>query len=233
MAARTRCSPAVSRYPPASASFPSFSCTAARALHAAHQSSQRSSARVTSSKSASSTPFETKRGAQWAIAAATRGSEDLAFAAASDIRLPRLQGPDQYLAELHDAGVLHGVLAMLQRQHPAHVPAVAHVRGLDSIQHHDHAVALHGDVVDIPPAAGLGHGRDLRHADDGPGAVARIGTLVEDIDLVGGGAADLPGIGAADVDAAVRLFAHPELGVKLEVGVGLLRDEQAVAAVGD
>src|SRR5262247_3607545 len=34
---------------------------------------------VTSSKSASSTPFDTKRGAQWAIAAATRGSVDFVF----------------------------------------------------------------------------------------------------------------------------------------------------------
>jgi hypothetical protein len=40
---------------------------------------------VTSSKSASSTPFETKRGAQWAIAAATRGSEDFFFVATSDM----------------------------------------------------------------------------------------------------------------------------------------------------
>ena len=37
-------------------------------MHAAHQSSQRSSEAVTSSKSASSTPFETKRGAQCEIA---------------------------------------------------------------------------------------------------------------------------------------------------------------------
>ena len=51
----------------------SASCTFARAP-AAHQSSQRSSDPVTSSKSASSTPFETKRGAQWEIAEATRGS---------------------------------------------------------------------------------------------------------------------------------------------------------------
>src|SRR5581483_2462841 len=76
-----------SRYPAASASLPSFSCTAARALHAAHQSSQRSSAPVTSSKSASSTPFDTKRGAQWAMAAATRGSGDFVFAATSDMRM--------------------------------------------------------------------------------------------------------------------------------------------------
>src|SRR5712671_1994996 len=74
MAARTRCSPAVRLYCCLRADLPSSSCIAARADHAAHQSSQRSSEPVTSSKSASSTPFETKRGAQWAIAEATFGS---------------------------------------------------------------------------------------------------------------------------------------------------------------
>src|SRR5712691_8127436 len=47
---------------------------AARADHAAHQSSQRKTEAVTSWKSASGTPFATKRGAQWEIAASTRGS---------------------------------------------------------------------------------------------------------------------------------------------------------------
>src|SRR5207247_1965434 len=47
---------------------------AARADHAAHQSSQRETDAVTSWKSASGTPFATKRGAQWEIAASTRGS---------------------------------------------------------------------------------------------------------------------------------------------------------------
>src|SRR3954463_4616952 len=56
------------------ASRPRDSCTAARADQAAHQSSQRSSGFVTSSKSASSTPFETKRGSQCAMAEATRAS---------------------------------------------------------------------------------------------------------------------------------------------------------------
>src|SRR5205809_4252858 len=47
---------------------------AARADHAAHQSSQRETDAVTSWKSASGTPCATKRGAQWEIAASTRGS---------------------------------------------------------------------------------------------------------------------------------------------------------------
>src|SRR2546422_678423 len=76
MAARTRCSPAVSRNPFLNESRPKSSCTCARLDHAAHQSSQRSSEPVSSSKSASSTPFETKRGAQWEIADATFASWD-------------------------------------------------------------------------------------------------------------------------------------------------------------
>src|SRR4029077_11333210 len=51
---------------------PSSSCTAARALHAAHHSSQRLMPAVTSSKSVSGTPAEMKRGAQWCIAISTR-----------------------------------------------------------------------------------------------------------------------------------------------------------------
>src|SRR6185436_6863189 len=69
-----RCSLAVSLNPPFRLSRPSLSCTAARSLQAEHQSSQRVSDLVTSSKSASSTPFETKRGAQWEIADETLGS---------------------------------------------------------------------------------------------------------------------------------------------------------------
>src|SRR6267143_1976874 len=76
IAARTRCSPAVSRKPFFNESRPRSSCSRARTDHAAHQSSQRSSEAVTSSKSASSTPFETKRGAQWEIAEATLVSLD-------------------------------------------------------------------------------------------------------------------------------------------------------------
>src|SRR5438128_6473138 len=78
MPARTRCSPAVSWCPSFSSSRPSCSCTAARLDHAAHQSSQRSSAPVTSSKSASSTPFETKRGSQCEIADVTLESRLIA-----------------------------------------------------------------------------------------------------------------------------------------------------------
>src|SRR5438046_6690318 len=74
MPARTRCSPAVSLVPSFSAARPRSSWTLARADHAAHQSSQRSRPPVTSSKSASSTPFETKRGSQCDMAEVTRAS---------------------------------------------------------------------------------------------------------------------------------------------------------------
>src|SRR3954451_15085354 len=59
----------------ASAARPISSCTAARAAQAPHQSSHDLIEPVTSSKSLSATPLATKRGAQWEIAAATRGSE--------------------------------------------------------------------------------------------------------------------------------------------------------------
>ena len=58
----------------ASASRPSFSCTAPRADQAPHQSSQDFSDAVTSSKSESTTPWATKRGAQWWMAEVTRVS---------------------------------------------------------------------------------------------------------------------------------------------------------------
>src|SRR5687767_2728345 len=69
-----RCSLALSLKFSDKALRPRSSWTFARALHAAHQSSQRSSDFVTSSKSASSTPFETKRGAQCEMADETRES---------------------------------------------------------------------------------------------------------------------------------------------------------------
>src|SRR5947207_4595987 len=74
MPARTRCSPPVSLCPSFNEARPRSSWTLARSDQARHQSSQRSSEPVTSSKSASSTPFETKRGAQCEIADATRES---------------------------------------------------------------------------------------------------------------------------------------------------------------
>src|SRR5438552_19195818 len=62
---------------------------AARADHAAHQSSQRETDAVTSWKSTSGTPFATKRGAQWEMAASTRESfSGLFWMTADMVELP-------------------------------------------------------------------------------------------------------------------------------------------------
>src|SRR5579871_997370 len=66
-------------YPCASASRPRASCTAARVDHAAHQSFHVPMAAVTSSKSVSTMPLATKRGAQCAIAEATSSSRGAGF----------------------------------------------------------------------------------------------------------------------------------------------------------
>src|SRR4051812_18683833 len=109
--ARTRCSPAVSLYPSFSVSRPSFSCTAARSDQARHQSSQRSIAPVTSSKSASSTPFDTNRGAQCEIADRTRaslairspGNEPGADAHGAEYQDENNAGNDARIAAVHHA----------------------------------------------------------------------------------------------------------------------------------
>src|SRR5512134_275384 len=127
-----RCSPAVSRYPSERDFRPRSSCTLARALHAPHQSSQRSSDFVTSSKSASSTPFETKRGAQWEMAEVTRGSfakldffqclED-SFRSKRHARYARIEGRERVVDRVHHrrgraggAGLAHALGAELRLQ---------------------------------------------------------------------------------------------------------------------
>src|SRR3954471_8167097 len=120
MPARTRCSPAVSLYPSLSVSRPSFSCTAARADHALHQSSQRSILPVTSSKSASSTPLETKRGAQCEIADWTRASLAILSpgkapgreAGGADYQYESAAGEDARIAAVHhSSGTLERLVA--------------------------------------------------------------------------------------------------------------------------
>src|SRR2546426_8901151 len=56
----------------------------------AHQSSQRETDPVTSWKSASGTPFATKRGAQWEIAASTRESFSVLLWMTADRKSTRL-----------------------------------------------------------------------------------------------------------------------------------------------
>ena len=73
-AAWSQRSPAVRERPRSSASRASPACSSAFETHAGSHSSQVSMLPVTRWKSFMSTPFVTKRGAQCAIAAATRSS---------------------------------------------------------------------------------------------------------------------------------------------------------------
>src|SRR4029077_9739483 len=119
--------------------------------------------------------------------------------------------------------------AVLQRDAAFRELAVGRaVDRLGAIERDVEARALGGDLVDIPLAAGLEHGRGLGGVDDRAGAVARIGARVEDVHLIGVLGADLGGIGAADEDAAVGVVADPELGPDLEVAVIILGDQVAV-----
>src|SRR5262245_4156487 len=103
--------------------------------------------------------------------------------------------------------------------------AVADVDGLLPVEHHDKMPAIGGDLERVPLAGGLGHRVDLGEIDDRAGAVARVGALVEDVDLVAAPGADGGGVLASNEDAAVGLLIRPELGVDLEVLVRVLADE--------
>src|SRR5262245_7822982 len=109
--------------------------------------------------------------------------------------------------------------------------AVADVDGLLPVERHDEMPAIGGDLERVPLAGGLGHRVDLGEVDDRAGAVARVGALVEDVDLVAGPGADGGGILASNEDAAVGLLVRPELGIDLEVLVRVLRDEVAALAL--
>src|SRR5438093_7734579 len=90
------------------------------------------------------------------------------------------------------------------------------------------------DFVGVPFAARLRHRVDLRHIDDGAGAVGRIGPFVEDVDLVADLGVDLRRLVAANEDAAVGVIIGPELGLDLEILVRLLADEiGGILALGD
>src|SRR5262249_49145582 len=72
---------------------------------------------VTSSKSASRTPFDTKRGARWAIAAATRGSLPLVFVSASDMPRHSTAGSSRISPPSERSAGLRDVLSeVLQEQ---------------------------------------------------------------------------------------------------------------------
>jgi hypothetical protein len=139
-----------------------------------------------------------------------------------------LQRLDRDLAEFD------GARAVLQREMPLLEHAVAHVDGLLPVEHHDEMPAIGRDLESIPLAGGLGHRVDLGEIHDRAGAVARVGALVVDVDLVAGPGADGRGVLASNEDAAVGRLVRPELGVDLEVLVRALGDEvTALALVGD
>src|SRR6266851_5274716 len=106
------------------------------------------------------------------------------------------------------------------------------VDGADAVERDGEFRTFGDDLVDVPLPAGLRHRRHLGHVDDRAGAVARVGALVEDVDLVAVLGGDLFGIGAANEDAAVGVGIDPELGPDFEIRIGILRDQEAVALVG-
>src|SRR5215510_9267176 len=153
-------------------------------------------------------------------------------------RRPRrhaLERPDLHLAPLDRAArSVVGNVAELKSERPLRESAVLDVDRLDPVQHHDQLAALGGDLVGVPPSAGLGHRRYLGEIDDRPRAVGRIGPLVVDIHFIRALRADLGWFGRADEDPAVRVVIRPELGPDHEILVGVLRDEvAALALVGD
>src|SRR5476649_2569442 len=140
--------------------------------------------------------------------------------ARSFITYPWLERPDLHLAELQRArSILQADVA------GGREAVVGDVDRLLAVQDDHEMVALRGDLVGVPLARGLGHRDHLGDVDDGARAVARVGTLVEDVDLVAQRRVDLRRILAADEDAAVHVLVGPEFGVDLEVLVLVLGDE--------
>jgi len=64
------------------------------------------------------------------------------------------------------------------------------------------------NVFHLRPALGIG----LTDVYDGTSPIGRIGAQVVDVHLVGRAGADIFRVGAADVDATIRVIAYPELG---------------------
>ena len=84
--------------------------------------------------------------------------------------------------------------AVLQREVPLLEHSVPDVDGFLPVEHHDEMPPIGGDLESVPLAGGLGHRVHFGEIDDRAGAVARVGALVEDVDLVAGPSADGSGI---------------------------------------
>src|ERR1043166_4765440 len=138
-----------------------------------------------------------------------------------------LQRLDLHRTELHDAG------AVLQPDAAARVLAVLDaVDGLLAVERHGELRALGDDLIGVPLVRRLGHRHHFGDVDDRAGAVPRVRPLVENIHLVAVFRRQLRRVGAADEDAAVGFGIDPELRLDLEVGEGVLRHQEAVAAEG-
>src|SRR5947208_1042369 len=115
-----------------------------------------------------------------------------------------LQRLDLHLAPFDGAaGSAFVKVAKLEGERSLRELAVLDIYRLGTVEHDGQLRTLGGDLIGVPFAAGLGHGRYLGHIDDGPGAVLRLRALVIDIHLVGALGADVFGIGNANKDAAV------------------------------
>jgi hypothetical protein len=101
------------------------------------------------------------------------------------------------------------------------------------VERHGECRALGRDLVDVPFAPGFWHGINLSEVDDRAGAIARLGARVPDVHLIGSSTCHFVGIGAANENAAVGIGIDPELGPDLKIGIRVLRDQKAVALVGN
>src|SRR6266481_1584946 len=88
--------------------------------------------------------------------------------------------------------------AILERDAPARVLTIVHAHRLLAVELDGHEIALGLDLHHVPIEPGFRHRIDLGDIDDGARAVARIGTRVEDVDLVAIVAAGILRIVAAD-----------------------------------
>jgi hypothetical protein len=123
---------------------------------------------------------------------------------------------------------------VLQRDPPAGKLSVLRaVDGLLPVQRHGEGRALGGDLIDVLFAGDFRHRRYLGDVDDRAGAIGGVGPPVPDVHFVGGLAGHFGGIGAANEDAAVGVVIDPELGAKLEIRIGVLRNQEPVALVGN
>src|SRR5678816_5039 len=125
------------------------------------------------------------------------------------------------------AGSVVGAIAELERERPRRKLAVIHFGRDDSVHFDGHFRTPRVDFQRVPFTSGfirVGN-RHLREIDDRSRSIFLTGALVVDIYFIGIIGADFLGIGDADEDAAVGGGISPELGIDLEILIGVFRDE--------